>query len=626
MKRYFEKFKILVFSMLTAIFISAVFLSCTNPIDGTVSNKTSGISIVIENYASINVENSSRTISPQTPYSTNNVAYFKLDGENTTGETFEEASITIQNDGTGTISGLKNSIWNFVLHAYDSNNKEVLRGYATADNRFGSASVPFTLSTDYVTTYGNCGITLVYSDEDSFSSVTQVRMYVCDWITQRALYTTYSSSSDSDFTFSDWTDPDKGYTLSYNNMNPGIYWLVVRFYSSGVEIGNYSDFLDIQPGLKTEQKVIIDDVLYRRPDKPTNLKVYRVDSSLTDTDYYNVVIRWTDSSINEDGFVLKVYRYSLTNTITEYGSNFATITTTNQSNFHVSEDGIGYVAGNLFSGSEEIVVKLQNGYLYDFQIFAENSLGLSDAASREASTTIDNDSTYGKLTGYGVSASAPFNRINNFAITYMLRGGTYKPNHIESFYQNLIKYYIYENEPIDLFEPGEIVLDENDAILSSSSYPIIFYGSGLKPWTGWTDSHNNPITTTSEYTNLMVYANYSDSSIPSISLDSDYIYATYGNDEVSSAYGSGTNVNGVSNLVVGTYVTLTVDLTQNSNFSAFDFYVNGMKQERKVPASGETTLSYSFIVSLKGTYTLQVAGICNDTAFYSTEYSFSTAN
>ena len=607
------------FSLLLFISIP-LFFSCTSAIDGTVQAK-SGLSIIISNFNQIET---ARLISPGS-FDINDVKKYKIDGEDLDGNKLSQ-SIEIVN-GTGTLQEVTNSIWSFVLHAYSdtSGGNEVLCGYASVDTTHTSI-VSFVLDSVGLEKNGSYDLTFTYSGFADFENV--IKKFSIE------LQNTVTYSTVSGYTVSS-VDPDEisewvsgGYNVT-GTIAPGYYYLVVRFYGFNelnqyIEIGTYSDILDIQPNRLSSDVVDISDVLYLKPDAPDNLKVYRLEKSLKE-DSYTVLLQWDDLSVNEESFEIQAITYDA-NTTTQ--TKVSTINVENFTTFSLQEDGINWVGGSLCygSGRGECQLRLQTGKIYDFKICAVNSSGKSDYQERKASVDT-NINAYGDLKGFDVSAASPFQRINTFAVIYNLMGGTYRtaPG-VTKTDRTLIEYYIWNGAATELFEP-ENIPDGTTSVSDIPAYPIIYFGNFEQKWLTWTTVRDNTSASiaslpSSIHSNIEVFAIYQGVASPVMTgLDETKINIKYGVSQETL----NNNFENNSTLSIDNIKYLVITLERNSEpnslFTSFNFFVNGTVQYT-VDYPTESSISYTIPIPFKGTYTLQVNGYYSNAWYYSQEYTF----
>ena len=587
-------------TLLAGLFITA----CSSPLlnERETAEDMPSIDVIVTNYAD-KVNSIARLISPDT-YGI--VQKYTIDGEDIDGFQLSYDSFRMETNGTGKISGVSKTLWNLTLHAYfdAAGEIEVLRAYATADTRNGDTEVSFTLSPYDVTTNGSYTLTFTYPNTEAFASVTQINFSVCNSDTGEALYKTVV------------TDPEAlsqltagGYTLTRSNVSSGYYLLLVEFWSNSSKIGTYTDLLDIKPGLMTSSNVEIPNILNSPPAAPTNLKVYRDDATLN-KDSYNAVIRWDDNSTNEEYFEITVYEYADLNSATGTPvkiinrENFATLSS-------VNGDEFSYAGGNILYGSTEYVLKVKTGKLYDFTITAVNEIGRSAEVMRTASETISTDSASYALGGFETAESAPYSRINTCSITYGLGDGIWQTGAAITYVsQTMMGYYIYTGSPVTLQTPHEIVTS------GIQLYPIAYLGSTQNPWTGWTQNGSD-ITEISGCKNSTVFAKYDVTETNyDLAFNSNGLSLEYGTTDTGlfTSAADGDTVTS-SNCK---YIRVTIDKTKNTQFTRFIVYVNGSEQG-DTNAGTETEEYYVFAAPLKGTYTVQVAGVCNNTKYFSSE-------
>ncbi len=610
---------------------AVVFFSCSSPLtSATYSSlsysKSDGVLIQVS-YPATN----GRFIAPST-VNLSDIKKFVVTGENYDGDVFSQ-QVTVDSTGKGTITGLSKSYWQFVLHAYSdtAGTKEVLHGFSSVDTTY-ETNVSFVLTSIDLDGKGSLNVTASFDDPEGFANVNLIRVYLCSCITQNL---------DSAVISREITDSAElalfetsGYEISGTTINPGNYSLIIKLYNNSIGstqlLGTCSDIVDIEPARTTTGSISISStILQKKPEKPDNFKVYRVDSSV-DSNFYTAVLRWEDKAVNEEYYVIKVYE-SASSDIAK-GTNILTIDKTNYSTISVANNGVGYYSGNLLYGSEEYALKLRTGKLYEFEIYAMNTFGRSDVVSRKASSDIENDITYGDMTGFGASSSSPYLHVNTFEIKYHLGGGIYKTEADEyTTAQNMPVYEIWKNTPISLISP--VAITDTTDMSNQAGYPVLYFDTPYQAWSSWKDINGTPVTQVSSFENVTVYAQYNLISTPTIELDASTVSLFYGASAAESKPGSGTSAVNVMNLTAGTYITVAVnaDAASNANFTDYDFYINGSKQITIAASSvqsvgGTNYVMYTFQIPFKGTYTAQVAGINNGTSYYCSEFNFGSNN
>ncbi len=617
------------------LLMAEMLFSCSSALDeNAYFFKTSdkGLSIIINNFNSSsedNLSSSSRIIIAPSTCTLDGVAKFVIEGVDTANPSNTiRQEIAISSSGVGTISDITKSFWMFTLHAYadEAMTKEILQGSASVDTN-QNASVSFTLSSQGLTTAGSCAITLAY--DSNYGSVFtemvgEIHAYLCDAISLEVVKDIVSISSAADLaSFVNGS----GYLVEENSLNPGAYILTMAFYnianSTAKKIGFFSAGFIVEPGRCTSQTVTVPHIIATKPAAPKNLVVYRDDSTLT-PDSYNAVIRWDDESNNEEYFQLIIREYDSdsattgSRTVMDY-SNYSTKT--------FASDGIGFIDGSLNYSSEEIVLKLGTGKLYDFELYAVNTYGSSAACSRSLSSDISEDSEYGALTGFAAPGdSAPYKRVNTFVISYVLENGTLVTSLGNAYTgQRYIEYKIYNGSSTALIIPADIVDPSDSAYSNQTEWPVCYYGNLSQAWSKWVESGSptTAVTSVSTFTNRTFHAVYNVTTSTDLYFDNAKMYVTYGSTPSESVYGNSGAITLSSGASVSTgYVTITIDRSSepNSTFTRFNFYVNGTLQSYDTSGAGTTAISYTIPLLLKGSYSIQVSAAYNEQYFYSNDF------
>ncbi len=619
---------------MAGILACEMLFSCSSALEDSsaVSSDCKGFSIVIDNYNSTTQKsassNSSRLIIAPDTCEISGVSKFILEGLDSLNPLNQISQvIAIDGSGVGTIESVAPSFWHFTLHAYSDEEctTEILRGSASVDTR-QAASVSFTLSSSGLTTPGSYDLTLKYTDTGATAfdeMVGEIHVVICDAVTLETVQEIAVVSTAANLTkFTDGT----GYIITDNEIAPGAYILTAHFYqianSKATKIGFFSAGFIVEPGRNTTQTVTIPHIIAVKPEAPENLKAYRDDSTLN-ADSYNAVIRWDDVPNNEEYFQLVIREFDSASattgvrTVLDY-SNYASKS--------FAADGIGYVGGSLVYNSEEIVLKLATGKLYDFELYAINTYGNSVACVRSASGNIDSDPTYGAMTGFDAPGdSAPYKRVNTFTISYSLENGRLITERGTAYSgQNFIEYKVYKGSDTALMIPATIVDPSDSTYSSQTEWPVCYYGNLSQGWEKWVASGSDTaVTSVSTFTNRTFYAVYDIQTASSVYFDNDAVHVTYGSTAADSVYGSGNDVVLSSGDSVTTgYVTITIDRGSepSSVFPRFDFYVNGIAQSTYTGGAGTSSISYTIPLFLKGSFTLQVSGTYNEQYFYSDEF------
>lgn len=178
------------------------------------------------------------------------------------------------------------------------------------------------------------------------------------------------------------------------DIEPGRYSFKVRFYNSTDErtrkqVGYWEDVLVITTGIKTEKLDIeCGRIICQKPEKPQKFYAYMIqDSEFEDSEgkWFKVRFKWTDSSTNEDSFVITINEYKAKNN-GETESNFKAFYKT-----LTLEDGVT----GLKAGSTYCDVVLPQDRFFGATIQAKNFVDVSDSTGtkKDAGNKTDDDGT-----------------------------------------------------------------------------------------------------------------------------------------------------------------------------------------------------------------------------------------
>ncbi len=600
-----------------------IFLSCNNFSGGIVSSIDEvSFDITVSNYSS-----DQRSILPNSMvYS--DIKAFKLEGISAYSNFSSE--ITVDSEGKATVSYVTPAIWSLTLSAYSDEEctKELLRGYAMADNRYCTAEVTFTLSSESVSTDGSFSLDLKVQDAVSCANVQSMTLGLYYIETGGVAYEfqqpgeIYNLYKDSEGNNVGGTNAVGIKYESSSPIKPGSYLFQAIFYSDDsyiVQCGIYSEVILIEPGRCTSSEIVIPNVINKKPAAPANFKAY-LDKSSTRSGAYTVVFSWEDKSVNEQYFKIVVRKYSNENLLTGDAIAYKTYTGVN-----LRQSG-DYAGGSLFSGSTSCAISFETGSLFDAEIYAVNSAGDSDVCQRVTVAPDAEELTYGTLynqygllDGYEVSDSAPYSRINCVELSYSLNGGTMLTDST-TIYENpsFVQYEIYKGTNIYLYEIHDIVTDG-----STQTYPIMYYGSVANPFTEWVNSSS----VSQEYTkfeNVSVRASFSNTSLNNYNIDDSLIFISCGDSVASSHPDTGRNCkNSYVEKASTPYVSVAVRGNGTSTFKSYQFVVNETVQESITAdnTNGNYTI-YNFVTSLIGTYKIQIIGsLADNTKYYSNVYT-----
>ena len=436
------------YNLLWAALAVMLFAGCTN-ISSNDAAITGGMILPGQCLVSVGVgetinEAGARTINPTTVYNDTSVFQkLELTGTSAKGASVNHVFTAEELTAKQAVVSLTYDKWYLTLTAYDGADAAsavpVLKGDYFADlTNTALTNIEFTLTPDGVNQAGSVELTVKFFDP--YKTVADKKIDKCEAglykIDNNQLYAVGSNNtkmetSDSAFVLSDLsvsssdpdsTEPNTKCVFTANNLDvePGRYMFKIWFKtSSGRKTGFYSDVVVVAPGRKTVADVTVPDIMDRIPEKPENLKVLLVEGS-EKNGFYKAHIKWTDNSTNEESFVLKV---------TEWSAYTATSTDTPVSTkvYGAEEDtatdeyyfwGSDFRAdGTLGTSTTSCEVNLKLGVLYDFEIAAWNSCGISEFEGRTACVDADNvaaTATKPALTGYSTS------KVNRYKIDYDL--------------------------------------------------------------------------------------------------------------------------------------------------------------------------------------------------------------
>ena len=384
---------------------------------------------------------------------------------------------------------LEYDTWELTLIAYKDaeHTLPVLKGFRVVDLTNGETLIHFDLKTYDLTTLGEIALSGNFVDEED--AVTKYYMILKNFetneiIEERNVAHTGTKASPYPFSF------------TKQNLLPGTYLFAVKFVKETTKDGNsieeqigyWSEIVVVDAGNDTTKDDIVIDVIMRKPSVPTDLQALLIEDSKS-KDTYDVKLTWTDTSDNEENFVITVKEYA--DTTDAEGTVYTLLDET------FIENDIR-VSGSLLAGNETCTITLPTGRLFDVVIQAENSIGISEECVR-----VDATDTTGFI-GYKAS-----NKINLMNITYNLNGGKLDLAADLSKSNEYVEYYIYEGTNIPLLE----IKDPEGA-----AYPKLTRNNN--PWLRWAtpEDPNTPVTTAT-FKNVYVKAIYDQTFIISYSIE-----------------------------------------------------------------------------------------------------------
>ena len=384
---------------------------------------------------------------------------------------------------------LEYDTWELTLIAYkdEEHTLPVLKGFRVVDLTNGETLIHFDLKTYDLTTLGEIALSGNFVDEED--AVTKYYMILKNFetneiIEERNVAHTGTKASPYPFSF------------TKQNLLPGTYLFAVKFVKETTKDGNsieeqigyWSEIVVVDAGNDTTKDDIVIDVIMRKPSVPTDLQALLIEDSKS-KDTYDVKLTWTDTSDNEENFVITVKEYADTTDLV--GTEYRLLDET------FIENDIR-VSGSLLAGNETCTITLPTGRLFEVVIQAENSIGISEECVR-----VDATDTTGFI-GYKAS-----NKINLMNITYNLNGGKLDLAADLSKSNEYVEYYIYEGTNIPLLE----IKDPEGA-----AYPKLTRNNN--PWLRWaTPKDPNTPVTTATFKNVYVKAIYDQTFIISYSIE-----------------------------------------------------------------------------------------------------------
>ena len=373
---------------------------------------------------------------------------------------------------------LEYDTWELTLIAYKDaeHTLPVLKGFRVVDLTNGETLIHFDLKTYDLITLGEIALSGNFVDEED--AVTKYVMTLKNFetdaiIEERPVEHTGTGAGEYPFTF------------AKQNLLPGTYLFAVKFIKETTKDGNtvedqigyWSEIVVVDAGNDTTKDDILIDVIMRKPSVPTDLQALLIEDSKS-KDRYNVKLTWTDTSDNEENFVITVKEYA--DTTDAEGTVYTLLDET------FIENDIR-VSGSLLAGNETCTITLPTGRLFEVVIQAENSIGISEECVR-----VDATDTTGFI-GYKAS-----NKINLMNITYDLDRGQLQLSGDLTKTGEYLEYHIYKGTDITLLEIKDPL---------GAEYPKLTKNNN--PWLRWAtpEDPNTPVTVAT-FKNVYVKAIY----------------------------------------------------------------------------------------------------------------------
>lgn len=391
---------------------------------------------------------------------------FHLSGFSSMGDEFDK-DVTFDASHKGTVE-LTYDIWTLTLTASDANGI-VLQGSTYADLSNGGSSIKFNLTTNGLTTTGDIDLTGSYTE--SIPSETSCNKYII------RLLDFYSRKPIID---DEVVNNPSNTQISFNKTDipSGLYLGEIVYYKGTGKIGYWSDLIRVVPGKTTEASGVDFGTMKSKPLPPSGLQVTNVANSDYEDGSYKVKLNWTDESTNEENFVLEVYTYDTWNGTETLLKKFDV--DTKDGSVEMLSDPM-YVSGGIQSSSEELVLKLKTGVIYDFKIAAKNIIGTSKFVEREASADYKAPGT---------------ESIARTMITYNLNGGTFTESN-DTVFVGEFKYQFTQYKGTNI----PLMTLKTDEKLELNGYPFSKWGDSYA-------SNANQVTETDGVKDIMVFALY----------------------------------------------------------------------------------------------------------------------
>lgn len=418
----------------------------------------------------------SRTIDPGKYDVDSNTTTYKIEGFSARNAKLPLTAVTFDNTHKAEDAvALEYDVWYLTLHAYNAAGKEILRGVTSVDLTKAVAEIEFELSTKGVPTEG--GLALTVKGVTTAVKSYKAGLYNINTDTLEVLLADENLAAPADISITKdiTTDP----------VAPGSYIFKFIPYndtkenaSSREDLTPWSDIITIAPGRTTTKTVTI--TVMQAPAAPSGFTASLVDASEDDKDdMYTVLLEWTDNSVNEENFVLRIYESD--GTEADLDAIYAKSPVAEFDKDFYRFDNAYWVSGTLGMSTKSCEIKLPTGHLYEMTLSAKNRAGESAACSRGSSASF-----------------ADTVRVNRQKITYNLMGGTYTEDATAATpvpsTDNIVDYVTYNGTAT--------------AIEAIAAPATLVYND--HPWTKWVTLPNGSveITVAPDYKDIMVYASY----------------------------------------------------------------------------------------------------------------------
>ena len=343
------------------------------------SNNMCLLSICIDN------GNSARTINPVSlKDSPELLTHFVLKGVSTStgaelndGAGIDLSSYFTESSNT-TAYKIPYGVWSLTLEAGDVTHVW-LKGKKFVDLRTPQEKINFVLTTENYNDKGSVRLGGTYLDAGHVANFCKGEFYSLN---------NSSLNYPVTVTLSEKATPVYSFTVDgLTEVSEGRYSLILKFYDNEDEenhkqVGYWEDIVVVAPDRKTEDTDIkCGPIINQKPEKPSKLNAYSVDDSYITNEngeFFTVRFVWDDASINEEGFVLKIYKCKNDNKPTLEGAELYKEYTVQSA----SED-TDFKGGSLGAGSTSCDIQLPCQTPFTATIQAQNFVGLSDIREYE---------------------------------------------------------------------------------------------------------------------------------------------------------------------------------------------------------------------------------------------------
>ena len=425
-------------------------------------------------------------------------------------------------------------VWELTLEAKNASDELVLLGKSYANLKTSRSEIAFTLTTEGVTTPGKVDLGGTYTDEKGAAKSYKAGLY--DITTGELKYPATETTAN--------TTDAKTFDFNVDDVAPGRYSFQIRFYNDVVanqatatQVGYWEDLVVVAPGRTTLNNSISCGKINQIPAKPTQLRAYLKDGS-EEADGYTVILTWQDASTNEENFVITIKDYSTDAAGAVYKILGVTAPVDENDKHEVFYGSSMNAGGSIRASSTTASIKLPYGKLFDFEIQAQNFVGLSD--DDDAVDGIQATPRVKIAASTGAPSDATFigaDRVNRFVIDFFLNGGSLSlagTPYNGTDYIDYASIYDYADDTakvLDTVLAGKLAIDNETA---SANHLL----RNASKFVEWVKADGSAIEDTDLITfeGVTVKATYDDSTAISYTIDDKYYEIT-----ASAYYGTGTD-------------------------------------------------------------------------------------